>query len=64
MASGSLTYLMGRGVASNNSDQVGYLKKRVMLTEAAGDAELVLCDRGEFGYSLNANAPCKLVVPC
>ncbi|MDA8821622.1 hypothetical protein N9N45_04920 [Planktomarina temperata] len=44
MASGSLTYLMGCRIASNNSDQVGYLKKRVMLTETTGDVELVLWD--------------------
>ena len=43
-ASGSLTYLMGCRIASNNSDQVGYLKKRVMLTETTGDVELVLWD--------------------
>ena len=44
MASGPLTHLMGCGVASNDSYQVCYLQKRVMLTEATGDAELVLWD--------------------
>ena len=32
MTSGSLTYLMGCGVASHDSNQVGYLSKSVMLT--------------------------------
>ena len=50
MASGSLTYLMGCGIASNDCNQVSYFQKRIMLTEAAGDAELVLWDRGEFGH--------------
>ena len=42
MASGSLTYLMGRGIASYDSNQVATSSKRMVLTEAAGDAELVL----------------------
>ena len=42
LASGSLTYLMGCRIASNDSYQVSYLKKRVVLTKAAGDAELML----------------------
>ena len=42
MASGSLAYLVGCGLASDNSDQIGYLKKRMVLTKATGDAELVL----------------------
>ena len=50
LASGSLTYLMGCRIASNDSYQVSYLKKRVVLTKAAGDAELVLWDGGEFGH--------------
>jgi hypothetical protein len=40
----SLKYLVGCGVASYYSYQVCYLLKRVMLTEAAGDAEFVLWD--------------------
>jgi len=44
MASGSLTYLMGCGVASCDCYQVCYLKHRMVLTEATGDAELVLWD--------------------
>ena len=44
IASGLLTYLMGCGVASNDSDQVCYLQHRMVLTEATGDAELVLWD--------------------
>ena len=43
MASGSLTYLMGCDVTSYDSNQVSYLKHRMVLTEATGDAELVLC---------------------
>ena len=50
MASGLLTYLVGCGVASNDSDQVSYLQHRMVLTEAAGDAELVLWDGREFGH--------------
>ena len=42
MASGSLAYLMGCGVASCDCYQVCYLKHRMVLTEATGDAELVL----------------------
>jgi hypothetical protein len=41
---------MGCGIASNDCNQVSYFQKRIMLTEAAGDAELVLWDRGEFGH--------------
>jgi hypothetical protein len=44
MASGSLAYLVGCGVASNDSDQVSYLQHRMVLKEATGDAELVLWD--------------------
>ena len=50
MASGSLTYLVGCSVASYDSYQVCYLKKRVVLTEATGDAELVPWDEREFGH--------------
>jgi len=49
-ASGPLTYLMGCGVASNDSYQVCYLWKRMVLTEATGDAELVLWDGREFSH--------------
>ena len=42
MASGPLSYLVGCGVASYHCYQVGYLKKGMVLTEAAGDAELLL----------------------
>jgi hypothetical protein len=35
---------MGYGIASNDSDEVCYLQKRVVLTEASGNAELVLWD--------------------
>jgi len=41
---------VGCGVASNDSDQVCYLKQRMVLTEATGDAELVLWDGREFGH--------------
>ena len=41
---------MGCSIASDYSNQVCYLKKRMVLTKAAGDAELVLWDRGEFGH--------------
>ena len=44
MTSGSLTYLMGCSVASYDSYQVCYLWHRMVITEAAGDAELVLWD--------------------
>ena len=50
MTSGPLTYLVGCGVASNDSDQVSYLQHRMVLTEATGDAELVLWDGREFGH--------------
>jgi len=50
MASGSLAYLMGCGVASCDCYQVCYLKHRMVLTEATGDAELVLRDGREFGH--------------
>ena len=40
MASGPLTYLLGCGVASYHSYQVCYLWHRMVLTKAAGDAEL------------------------
>ena len=39
--SGTLTYLVGCGIASNESNQVCYLQHRMVLTEAAGDAELL-----------------------
>jgi len=42
MASSSLTYLVGCGIASNDNDQVCYLSTRVVLTEATGDAEFVV----------------------
>ena len=51
MASGSLTYLVGCGVASFDSCQVGYLWKRMILTKATGNAELVVWDCREFGHS-------------
>jgi hypothetical protein len=51
ITSGFLTYLMGCGVASNDSNKVCHLQKRMMLTEAAGDAELVLGNCREFGHS-------------
>ena len=44
MASGSLTHLMCCSVASYYCYQVSYLQHRVVFTEAAGDAELVLWD--------------------
>ena len=44
MASGSLTYLVGYGVASFDSYQVGSLLKRMMLTKATGNAELMVWD--------------------
>ena len=50
MASGSLTYLVGCGIAYTDSYQVCSLKHRMVLTEAAGDAELVLWDGREFGH--------------
>ena len=50
MASGSLTYPVGCGIASHDSDQVCYLEHHMVLTEAAGDAELVLRDGGELGH--------------
>jgi hypothetical protein len=50
MTSGSLTYLVGCGVTSYDSDKVCYLQHRMVLTEAAGDAELVLWDGREFGH--------------
>ena len=40
----SLTYLVGCGVAFYYSYKVCYLLKRVMVLEAAGDAEFVLWD--------------------
>ena len=40
----SLTYLVGCGVSSYNSNQVCYLYHRMVLTEATVDAELVLWD--------------------
>ena len=46
MTSCSLTYLMGCSVACYNSNQVSYLQHRMVLTEAAGDAELMLGDSG------------------
>ena len=51
MASGSLPYLAGCGVASFDSYQVGYLWKRMILTKATGNAELVVWDCREFGHS-------------
>ncbi|MDA9891728.1 hypothetical protein N8Z94_01015 [Planktomarina temperata] len=42
VASGPLTYLVGCGIASNDRYQVCYLKKRMVLTEATGNAELVM----------------------
>jgi hypothetical protein len=45
MASGSLTYLVGCGIASYDSYQVCYLQHRMVLTEATGDAELVVLVR-------------------
>jgi len=42
MASRSLTHFVGCGIASNDSYQVSYLQHRMVLAEAAGDAELVL----------------------
>ena len=50
MTSGSLAYLMGCGVASYHCDKVSYLLQRMVLTQAAGDAELVLWDGREFGH--------------
>jgi len=44
MTSSSLIYLMGCSIASYNSYQVCYLQKRVVLTQATGDAELMLWD--------------------
>ena len=44
MASGSLTYLVGYGVASFDSYQVGSLLKRMMLTKATCNAELMVWD--------------------
>ena len=58
MASGPLTYLMGCRIASYDSYQVSYLQHRMVLTEATGDAELVLWDGREFGH-LKFNNPCR-----
>ncbi|MDA9346577.1 hypothetical protein N9R66_01015 [bacterium] len=50
MASGSLTYLVGCGIASNDSYQVSYRKHRMVLAEATHGAELVPWDDREFGH--------------
>ena len=42
MASGSLTHLVGCGVASKASYKVRNLQKRIVLTHATDDVELVL----------------------
>ena len=42
MASGSLTHLVGCGVASKDSYKVRNLQKRIVLTHATDDVELVL----------------------
>ena len=52
VTSGSLTYLVGCSIASYDSNQVCYLKKRMLLAEATGDAELVLWDGAEFGHNV------------
>jgi hypothetical protein len=49
---------VGCGIASYDSYQVCYLKHRMVLTEATGDAELVLWDGGEFGHWLSATENC------
>ena len=51
MTSGSLAYLMGCGVASNDKYQVGYLEHGVVPTKAAGDAQSVIWDGADFGHS-------------
>ena len=50
MTSGSLAYLMGCGIATNDSYQVCYLKHRMVLVEATGDAELMLWDGRDLGH--------------
>jgi hypothetical protein len=52
MASGSLTYLMGCGVASTDRCEVCSLMQRVVPSEARGDAELALWDGSEFGLGM------------
>jgi len=42
MASGALAYLVGCGVAYKDTYEVGYLQKRMVLTEATGNGELVV----------------------
>ena len=49
-ASCSLTYLVGCGIASNDSYQVSYRKHRMVLAEATHGAELVPWDDREFGH--------------
>jgi len=51
MASGPLTYLLGCGVASYHSYQVCYLWHRMVLTKAAGDAELVVIPQESEEYA-------------
>ena len=67
MASGSLTYLVGRGVASCDFYQVCYLKHRMVLTEATGDAELVLRDESIKywcrKYEISSDEPGMRILP-
>ncbi|MDB3929720.1 hypothetical protein N9413_11075 [Paracoccaceae bacterium] len=41
---------MGCGVASHDSDTVCYLLQHMMLTDAAGDTELVVWNGAELGH--------------
>ena len=54
ITSGSLTHLIDCSIASYYGNQVCYLQKRVMLTEAAGDVELVVWNDREFSHFAGA----------
>ena len=46
-----LAHVMRCSIASNDKYKVRYLQHGVMLTEATGDAELVVRDAGELPHS-------------
>ena len=67
VASGPLTYLLGCRIASYDSYQVCYLKHRMVLTEATGDAELVLRDESIKywcrKYEISSDEPGMRILP-
>ena len=55
-----LARIMGCSITANDKDQVSDFEHRVVLTDATGDAELVVCYGAELGHGLLSKLICSV----